>query len=74
MILNSSNFQTSNLQNLIGPLDLRQVVIGYTDGLNLSAFGQRDEHRRPPLYVHRIMNPVDVYHIGVQADLSMFLP
>ena len=67
MVLNGGDFQAGSAQNLIGPLDLSQIMVGYANGLDLPTLRQGDEHGRPPLHIHGIVNPIHIHHIGVQT-------
>ena len=40
MVLDGGDLLSGSTQNLIGPLDLSQIVVGHADGLDLSALGQ----------------------------------
>ena len=64
MVLYSKDMYPFFRENLLRTLDLRKVVIGYTNPFYLAAFYQRDKIRRPFLHVGRIVYPVDVDVIG----------
>src|SRR5699024_9321281 len=47
-----------------------KAVVGNADGLNLAALCQWDQVWRPSLHIHRVVNPVDVDYIRMQALLA----
>ena len=67
MVLHGRDAQAFGGQDVVGALDLRKVVVRHAYRFDLAAFRERNQQRRPSLHVHRVVYPVQVDHVGVQA-------
>ena len=60
MVLNSRHLEASFAQDFIGTFNLLDVMVGDTHAFHLTVLEQRNQPWCPALYIHGIMNPVDV--------------